>query len=132
MLSDIICSEKNVNNINAVTLAFIGDAVHSLYVRELLATKHDYKSGMLQKIAAMYLSAKGQSEQYYKIENLLDEEEEQIFLRARNAKKTSKSKSATVAEYNISTGYEAVVGYLYLLNKQERLKYLLSQAIQIE
>ena len=132
MLSDIICSEKNVKNINAVTLAFVGDAVHSLYVRELLTTKHDYKSGMLQKIAAIYLSAKGQSEQYYKIENLLDEEEVQIFMRARNAKKISKSKNATVAEYNISTGYEAVLGYLYLLNRQERLNFILSQAIQIQ
>ena len=132
MLSDTICTENYVKNMNAVTLAFVGDAVHSLFVRELLACNHDYKSGMLQKLASVHQSAKGQSEQYYRIESLLTEEERQIFLRARNSKKMSKSKSATIAEYNTSTGYEAVLGYLYLLNKQDRLRYLLQQAIEIQ
>lgn len=131
MLSDTICTEKYIQNINAVTLAFVGDAVHSLFVREILACHHDYKSGVLQKLAATHQSAKGQSEQYHKIAALLTAEEQQIFLRARNAKKMSKSKSATIAEYNISTGYEAVLGYLYLSNRQDRLHYLLKRAMQI-
>lgn len=131
MLNATNCTENYIKNLNAVTLAFVGDAVHALYVRELLASKHTFKSGMLQKLAAQYQSAKGQAEQYYKIAQLLTEEEEQIFLRARNAKKISKSKSASVLEYNISTGYEAVLGYLYLFQRQERLAFLLQQAMDI-
>ena len=59
----------------------------------------------------------------------LTEEELAVFKRARNAKKTTRAKSASVAEYNLSTGFEAVLGYLYLTGETERLDYILNKGI---
>ncbi len=109
---------------NAVVLAFVGDAVWSLFVREGLVFSADYKTGMLQKMASARVSAKGQAALVERVCDRLTEEERDIFLRGRNAKKPTKSKSATVAEYNISTGFEAVVGFLYLVGDYARIDEL--------
>ncbi len=121
-----IMSAERAKNLNAVVLAFVGDAVQSLYVRESLVFSSDFKTGMLQKLASMQVSAKGQAKQYAKISDLLTEAEREIFMRARNAKKPTKSKNADVAEYNISTGFEAVLGFLYLTGQYERIAELLT------
>ena len=115
--------------LSPVVLAFVGDAAYSLYVREGLVISSDYKTGELQKRSAARASAKGQAELYSKIEAKLSEEEREIFLRGRNAKKPTKSKSATVAEYNISTGFEAVIGFLYLAGDYDRIDELLADEL---
>ena len=115
--------------LSPVVLAFVGDAAYSLYVREGLMISSDYKTGELQKRSAARVSAKGQAELYSKIEAKLSEEEREIFLRGRNAKKPTKSKSATVAEYNISTGFEAVIGFLYLAGDYDRIDELLADEL---
>lgn len=112
--------------LNAVALAFVGDAVYSLYVRERLALSGCGKVAQLQKVAAQVVSAKGQSEFLEKLMPLFTEEEADIFRRGKNAKKATKSKSATSLEYNRSTGFEAVLGYLYLIGEMDRIKELLS------
>jgi ribonuclease-3 family protein len=111
---------------NAVTLAFVGDAVYALYVRERLVKSSDGKVGAYQRSSAKILSAKGQSEFLAEIEDLFTEEERDVFLRGRNAKKATKSKNATPAEYNRSTGLEAVIGFLYLTGNVARVEELLS------
>ncbi len=112
------------NQINPVTLAFVGDAVYSLYVRERLTTEVGGRSADLQRVAAKVVSAQGQSEFVDRVLPHLTEEEADVFRRAKNAKKSSKSKSASHLEYNRSTGFEAVVGYLYLTGREERVKEL--------
>lgn len=107
-----------------IVLAFIGDAVYTLHIRETLAFEADYKTGELNTRASRFVSAHGQSELFSRIEEKLTPEEHDIFLRGRNAKKPTKSKNASVAEYNRSTGFEAVVGYLYLTGQNDRLKEL--------
>lgn len=119
-------TKSEAAQINAVALAFVGDTVYSLYVRERLALSGCGKVAQLQKVAAQVVSAKGQSEFLDKLLPLFTEEEEAIFRRGRNAKKGSKSKSASALEYNRSTGFEAVVGYLYLTGNEERLQEILS------
>ncbi len=111
--------------INPVTLAFVGDAVYSLYVRERLTLEVGGKSADLQRVAAKVVSAQGQSEFVDKVLPHLTEAEGDVFRRAKNAKKGSKSKSASHLEYNRSTGFEAVIGYLYLSGQEERIKELL-------
>ena len=106
---------------NAVVLAFVGDAAYSLYVREKLVFSADYKTGMLQKLSAAQVSAKGQAALWERIEPRLTEEEREIFLRGRNAKKPTKSKNASVGEYVRSTGFEALIGYLYLTGQAQRI-----------
>ncbi len=121
-----ILTDKEILQINPVTLAFVGDSVYSLYVRERLTLEVGGKSSNLQKIAANIVSAKGQSEFLDEVLPRLTEEETDVFRRAKNAKKNSKSKSASQLEYNRSTGFEAVLGYLYLTGKDERIRELLS------
>ncbi|MBQ9728642.1 MAG: ribonuclease III [Clostridia bacterium] len=119
-------SEESVRMMNPVTLAFVGDAVYSLYVREKLADCGDGKTADLQRSASKIVSAHGQNRLLEKIQPLFTETEAAVFRRGRNAKKATKSKSATVGEYNRSTGLEAVLGYLYLIGDFERIETLLS------
>ena len=112
--------------LNPVALAFVGDTVYSLYVRERLALSGCGKVAQLQRVAATVVSAKGQSEFLDKLLPLFTEEEAEIFRRGKNAKKGTKSKSASSLEYNRSTGLEAVLGYLYLTGQEERIKELLA------
>lgn len=122
---DEILSPEGARNLNPVVLAFVGDAVYSLYVREKLVRGTDFKTGMLQKLASQKVSAHGQSELTEKILPALTEEEADIFRRGRNAKKTTRSKHASVGEYNRSTGFEALLGYLYLTGQYQRIDFLL-------
>ena len=117
--------EAQARNISPVVLAFVGDAVYSLYVREKLVKKSDYKTDVLQKMSSQIVSAHGQSSLLEKLLPLFTEEEEDIFRRGRNAKKSTRSKNASVGEYNRSTGFEAVLGYLYLTGKCARIEFLL-------
>ncbi len=110
---------------NPVVLAFVGDAVYTLLVREKLALSSGEKTGPLNKKASEIVSAHGQSDLLEKILPLLTETEAEIYHRGRNAKKPTKSKNASVGEYVRSTGFEAVLGYLYLTGQTERIKALL-------
>ena len=112
--------------LNPVVLAFVGDAVYSLFVREKLAFNSDKKTGELNKLAVQEVKATAQAEFYTRIKHLLTEEEDGVFRRARNAKKPTKSNSATVIEYNVSTGLEAVLGYLYITGDTDRLNFILN------
>lgn len=120
--------KQEVLKIHPVTLAFVGDAVYSLYVREKLVKAGEDKPGVYQKAASAAVSARGQNELLKKIEPLFTEEEAEIFRRARNSRKNSKAKNATASEYNRSTGVEAVVGYLYLTENFPRIEEILSFA----
>ena len=122
-----VMEEEKARRLNPVVLAFIGDAAYSLYIREKLVFASDYKTGTLQKLSSASVSAKGQAALLKNVEEKFTDTEREIFLRGRNAKKPTKSKNATVAEYNLSTGFEAVVGYLYLTGAYARLDDLLSE-----
>lgn len=116
---------ESARNLSPVTLAFIGDAVYSLYVREGLVRSADFKAGELNKLSSKRVSARGQSELLERLLPLFSEEEAEIFRRGRNAKKSARAKHASVSEYNRSTGFEAVLGYLYLTGQYERIQFLL-------
>ena len=120
--------DKNkVIGLSPVVLAFVGDAVYSLFVRERLAVSSDKKTGELNELAVREVKASAQAEFIGEILPILTEEEAGVFRRARNTKKKSRSKSATVAEYNLSTGFEAVLGFLYLTGQFDRLNYILNK-----
>lgn len=119
-------TDAQARQLNPVVLAFVGDAVYSLYVRERLVCSSQGKASEYQRAASKIVSAEGQSVFLAQIEPLLDETETEIFKRGRNAKKATKSKNASAAAYNRSTGFEAVLGYLHLTGKQERLNELLA------
>lgn len=130
-LGDVI-DKACAKNINPIVLAFVGDAVYSLYVRESLVFSSDYKTGELNKLATAKVKATAQAEFIKSILPILTEEELGIFKRGRNAKKSTKAKHATVSEYNLSTGFEALLGYLYVIGDLERINYLLDRGNEDE
>ncbi|MBR2022894.1 MAG: Mini-ribonuclease 3 [Clostridia bacterium] len=117
--------KTDVAKINPVTLAFLGDAVYALYVREKLVRSNTGKASNLQKTASQVLSAKGQSAFLERILSEFSQDEEDVYKRGRNAKKATKSKNADAGEYARSTGFEAVLGYLYLAGDTQRIAHLL-------
>ncbi len=122
-----IMDKQKANNLNPIVLAFVGDAVYSLYVRKRLTFESDFKTGELNKLATSEVNATAQSEFVKEITPLLNEEELSVFKRARNAKKTTKAKHASISDYNSATGFEAVLGYLYLTGQNERLDLILNK-----
>jgi ribonuclease-3 family protein len=123
-----VLTKTQAAQINAVTLAFLGDAVFTLFVRERLVRSNTGKAADLQRASAQVVSAKGQSVFLEKVLALFTDEENEIFHRGRNAKKATKSKNASAGEYARSTGFEAVLGYLYFTGNDARIKELLSAA----
>ena len=118
----------NINLINVITLAYLGDAVYEVYVREYLIKNGIAKVEELQKEAVKYVSAKSQRKilTYLVDNNLLTEIELDIVKRGRNYKRTSHPKNTDIITYKMSSGFEAMIGYLYLNNEKERLDLIMS------
>lgn len=112
---------------SVLSLAFVGDAVFSLYVKENLTLRHDFKSGKLTLIAANAVSAVAQSKMYEAVLDSLSEDELSIAKSAKNAHTNNKAKNAALSEYKKATALEAVIGFLYLTGQQARLTGLLDK-----
>lgn len=119
-------SKNTARQLSPITLAFVGDAVYTLFVREKIVFEKDLKGNDLNRRTSNTVKATAQAEYVDKIMPILSEEELDVFRRARNAKKNTRAKNASVVEYNKSTGFEAVIGFLYVTGEIERLNYLLN------
>lgn len=117
-------TEKEIFNLNPLVLAFIGDSVQQLAVRTKLACNSTAKAGELHKIATNEIKASSQANYMDKIMQSLTEEELAVFKRTRNTHMSTTAKNASLADYKKASGFEAVIGYLYLLGQDERLKEL--------
>lgn len=121
--------EKRPELYSPLVLAYIGDAVYDLFIRERLVEKHgDMPAGQLHRFATRYVSAAGQSASYHAIEPHLTPEEKKILQRGRNAKHTTLPKNALLTEYLHATGFEALLGYLKIKGDTERLLYIMQLA----
>ncbi len=120
--------DKNVNpkQLSPLNLAFIGDCIYEILVREMLVKNANRPVNDLHRESVKYVSAKAQTDAYSKIKDLLTEEETAVFKRGRNAKVGHSPKSATEGEYHCATGVEALFGYLYLNDDIDRIKELFS------
>ena len=117
--------EKNkVKQMNPLVLAFVGDGVETLFVRAKVALTCGEKANALHKKASAEVNAHAQSEQAERILPYLTEEETEIYHRARNSKSRHHAKNFSVVDYRRASGWEAVIGYLYLTGEIERLKEL--------
>lgn len=114
----------NAKELSPLNLAFIGDCVYEMLVRETLVAEANRPVNELHRESVKFVSAKAQTAAFKKIEPLLTEEETAVFKRGRNAKTGHQPKSASVGEYHCATGVEALFGYLYLFGRNERIKYL--------
>ena len=123
----------DLNSINIITLAYIGDAYYEVCIREFLINRGIIKVEELQREAIKYVSAKGQCRivTYLIDNNILNDLELEIFKRGRNYKRRSHPKNTDIITYKMSTGFEAVIGYLYLSNNINRIRELLKY-IEVE
>lgn len=124
--------QADYRQLNGIALAYLGDAAYEVYIRQHLLTKGISKPTKLQHIATHYVSAKAQAAliDLMKEDELLSEEEWSYFKRGRNANSHTHAKNTSVMTYRISTGFEAVMGYLKLAGKEERLAELAQWCIE--
>ncbi|MCR5833499.1 MAG: ribonuclease III [Selenomonadaceae bacterium] len=126
MASSVKFPTDEIKTLSPLVLAHVGDAYFHLYIRtRLLQVTHNITR--LHDLSAQIVSAQAQSKTYHEIEESLTEDERDIFRRGRNAKSHAPRK-ATVAEYHASTGFEALLGDLYLRGKFERLDKICEMA----
>ena len=114
---------EDVRLINVIALAYLGDASYEVYIRESLIRLGIVRVEELQKKAVFYVSAKGQASILKRLldENKLTSEEIDIVKRGRNYKRSSHPKHTDILTYKLSTGFETLIGYLYLSKNEERL-----------
>ena len=121
----------NIDNINIIVLAYLGDSVYELYIRNKLIESGIQKVELLQKSATKYVSAKGQANilTYLIDNNILTNEELDIVKRGRNYKRSSHPKNTDIITYKEATGFEAIIGYLKLENNIERIEELMKKIL---
>ncbi|MBX7408891.1 Mini-ribonuclease 3 [Clostridium chauvoei] len=126
-------SKEEVRQLNPLQLALIGDGVYEIYIRNYILTENTDLSAHKMHVKAIgYVKAKSQSTIMHNIEDMLTEEELYIYKRGRNAKSATVPKNADVRDYRNATGFEALVGYLYLIGDKERLTKVLETSVKIE
>lgn len=123
---------NEVKQMKSLALAYIGDAIYEIYVREHLIASGLQLLNDLHRSAIQFVSAKAQAKvvRYWLEENLLDEEEQAIVRRGRNAKSGSVPKNTDIQTYRYSSAFEALIGYHYLAEQKERLEQLINAAIE--
>ncbi len=121
--------DQEAARLDSINLAFVGDAYYALTLRKRLVETGIPHVQVLHTLAAEFVSAKAQAYVYRRLHDSLSDEEKAVCQRARNAY-TMAPKSATVAEYHDSTALEALVGYLVMAEKDERLKELMDQVYE--
>lgn len=115
-----------------LVLAYLGDTVYESYVREYLIKQNiNKKVNDLHKSAVKYVKAKAQATIIHELESELTEEELRIYKRGRNQKSNTSPKNADIIDYKNATGFEALIGYLYLNDEKERLQYIVKEGIRI-
>lgn len=113
-----------------VELAFVGDAVYELMVREYISLHHDAPAGKLHSMCVEYVRAEAQVKAFEKIQNVLTEDELDFVRKGRNANKVTASKNAEPAAYRIATGVETMFGYLYLTGSNDRIRELFNMIFE--
>ena len=125
--SGIKIEKQDMRSYSPLTLAYIGDGVYELVIRSMVISNGNAPVNKLHKKSSELVKAGTQAKmaQYYIDHNILSEEELRIFKRGRNAQSYTKAKHASMADYRIATGFEALMGYLYLSGQSERMMELI-------
>jgi ribonuclease-3 family protein len=118
--------------LNPLVLAYIGDAIYEVYIRQYVIAQTNHKPNHLHKTATQYVSAKAQAKILGRLMPILTAEEVDIVKRGRNAKSGTTAKNAEVLEYRHSTAFECLIGYLYYTQSFVRLKEILDAAVALK
>lgn len=126
----IIKEQMNLKDINIVdysplTLAYIGDGIYEIVIRTVIVDEANRQVHKIHKAASDLVKAQAQAKMIFAIQDLLTEEEMTIYKRGRNAKAVTRAKNASMSDYRTATGFEALMGWLYLTGKSERMMELI-------
>lgn len=124
--------ERDFTQLNGLALAYVGDAVYEVYIRDYLVQKGQTKPNRLHHLATNFVSAKGQCFLMRALleENVLTEKEEDMYRRGRNAKSFTSAKNTDITTYRVATGFESLIGYLHLTKQKNRVDEIVSWCIQ--
>lgn len=122
--------EVDVRAYSPLTLAYIGDAVYDIIIRTVVVERANRAANILHKKTSSYVKAQTQAEMIEALQPLLTEEEEAVYKRGRNAKSYTTAKNATIADYRKATGFEAVMGFLYLTDDTDRILFLVKEGLK--
>ena len=123
-MDKLFLSGVNPKELPSLTLAFVGDSVYDLLVREYLLTTGKRQVGELNKQKVSMVCCSAQTQSLEKIKEMLSEEEEAVFKRGRNVQVHSVPRNSSLKDYHTATGLEALFGYLYLSDRIERIREL--------
>lgn len=121
MRSEFNMKEVNVNSYSPLTLAYIGDGVYDLIIRTLVINDGNKQVNKLHKETSTLVQAATQSEMMRAIQEVLTTEEHAVYRRGRNAKSVSPAKNQSLTDYRRATGFESLIGWLYLHNNWKRI-----------
>ncbi len=125
--SGLNLEKQDICSYSPLTLAYIGDAVYELVIRSMILTEGNAPVNKLHKRSSGLVKAETQAKiiKIFLDEELLTEDELRVYKRGRNAQSYTKAKNASVVDYRMATGFEALIGYLYLLEKSDRMMELI-------
>ena len=121
--------EVDMKAYSPLTLAYIGDAAYELVIRTMVVEKGNRQASQLHRLTTSYVKAQAQAAMIEALEPELTEEELAIYKRGRNAKSYTSAKNASILDYRKATGLEALIGYLYLSGREERVPFLIKEGI---
>lgn len=122
---------QKLEKTNLLPVAFLGDSIHTEFVRESILKSCNQKMENYHSLSAKFCKASSQAKALEKILPMLNDEEKDIVRRARNAKPKHQAKNCSTKDYIYATAFEALVGYLYLTNQKERLDEILQLSIKL-
>lgn len=125
------CGENDIKSYSPLTLAYIGDAVYDLVIRSVVVERANRSNRDLHGKTIKYVKAPAQAVMISALQTELTKEEVLIYKRGCNAKPSSVAKNATAGEYRRATGYETLLGYLYLTDQTERILELIRRGIEL-
>lgn len=123
------CKEVDVRAYSPLTLAYVGDAVYEVVIRTIIAERANRAANELHKRAVKYVQAGAQAAMITALQEILTEDEMAVFKRGRNAKSNTSAKNASITDYRKATGFEALIGFLYLTDQMDRVLYLVKEGI---
>ena len=122
--------EVEAREYSPLALAYLGDAVYELAIRTFVMNHGNTQVNKMHKKTAGLVKAEAQANFYKVLEKELTEEEKAVYRRGRNAKSVTMAKHATMKDYRMATGFEALMGYLYLTEQMERMAELLGHGLK--
>lgn len=125
-------SISDIQMLNPLVLAYVGDSVYDTFVRTLLVSGGYGHVSKLHKMSIEFVKAKAQADILGKINELLTPDEQDVVRRGRNTKSGTVPKNADISDYRYATGFEALIGYLYLTGRIDRLMEIIRMVIDVK